>query len=370
MSEMIFVAFTRARGRALMHRLGLRPLACSGLALLAAGCSAGSPAAELSGSQAEALVIPTVSAPCDIGVQYERTGWPVTVTSIPGDPYPLYDDSSPDPAGNWEEKSLVPGCMPATRFSFGAPSDVGLLFGQSIATYGVNPAGDRIGRFFIDRNNDNYWDAGDTYTRFMPNPQAGDQPFAMSINTKILSGGHCVSSSNLNFLNVVVGIKRGSAWYIDANNNGTWDGTGQCDIYVSSFGAPSDEPTPVPGMIGTARRGNASSAIEWFFDSNLSFSWNGAPPDSYLTAFGTGGMSPHSDSLSGTISVATSSYYNVHGDVVVDKNGNHVWDGTPTDVVASGFMNISGGEDRGSSPPIKWEFVGWFTARPPEPPPR
>jgi hypothetical protein len=307
--------------------------------------------------QSEAIVIPTVSAPCDIGISYAQN---------PSENDLLFW------GGNWQEAPLVSGvalaglstqgCMPTTRFLFGAPTDIGLMFGQSIATYGTDASGDRLGRFFIDRNNSNSWDAGDTFTRFMPNPQASDQPFTMSIVPQQLIGGHC--QSTLLLTQVVVGIKRGSAWYIDANENGVWDGTANCDIQVSNFGSASDIPTPVPNMIAVSR--HTGPSLEWFFDTNHSFSWSGAPPDSDLTAFGTSSMRAFSDSLSGTIGAENPDQYN-GDDVYIDKNGNHVWDGTPTDIGVQDYVPAE--EDNLPVAPITtWRFVGWFTANPPNPP--
>jgi len=322
------------------------------LAIPLAGCSASAPAADLKEGEEQPLVIPPVSAPCDIGVSYATNATPSDGGNW--DETPLADD-----VGLHDGPVLTGGCMPRTPFWFGATTDIPLLFGTNIATYGTTVSDDRLGRFFIDRNNSNSWDAGDTFTRFMPDPQPGDQPFTMQVLSQKLSGGSCVADAGLIILPVVIGIRRGSVWYIDANRNGTWDGTSQCDI-MGNFGAPSDIMVPVPGQIAVARENGPS--LQWFFDTDGSFFWNGSPPDTALTAFGSSEMYPISDAASGRIGAA------FRESIFLDKNDNHMWDGTPTDIAVTNFVPRN--EDNGMLPPTGWRFVGWFTAQPgpPNPP--
>jgi hypothetical protein len=282
-----------------------------------AGCSAGAQGQdEAVGSTDQAL-----SSPCDVGLAYS--------------------------GGTWREAGFAAGCIATTTFSFGASSDSPLLFGRSIATYGTTATGDRLGRFFIDRDGSRTWNAGDTNTRFMSSPQTGDQPFVMNLVTKHLSGGSCVATSSGGLLisQPVVGIKRGSSWFIDGNGDGVWEGTSACDL-SGTFGDPGDVPTPIGATIGSSRPSGASLA--WFFDTDGSLTWSGAPPDTALTAFGTNTMRAFSDGSSQHIGAQNGV------DVYLDKNGNEIFDGAPTDIVAPGYLLTTA-----------WTFAGWYTLQPP-----
>jgi hypothetical protein len=248
--------------------------------------------------------------------------------------------------GTWKEKAFAnvnSACPSTTTFGFGDPSDIPIMFDNNeIATYGTTASGDRLGRFFIDRDRSRGWNTGDTFTRFMPSPLTTDQPFVMQVVPKHLVGSTCQGPSGLQIAVSVVGVKRGSTWYIDGNNNGTWDGTSQCDI-TGSFGTASDIPTPVGGMIGSSG-GISGSSLVWNFDADGSLNWSGAPPDYSLTAFGTDTMRPFSDASSQTMGAQNGA------DVYLDKNGDLVWSGTPTDIGVSGYLTSS-----------SWRFVGWWT---------
>jgi hypothetical protein len=269
-------------------------------------------------------------------------------------------------AGRWMEEPFDLGCsLATTTFSFGAASDLPLLLSDrpishssSIATYGTTVEGDRLGRFFIDRDHSRSWSGGDTNTRFMLTPQVGDQPFIIATVIRRLqpgpapgfAGASGVSSCTPvlapapSFPQSVIGIKRGAEWFVDGNGNGTWDGATECDIYSGGFGGPSDIPTPVATILGTASA-SSGAAIVWNFDTNSSWNWNGAPPDQTLATFGSSPMRPFSDGASGKLGAQNGIA------VYLDKNGDRIWNGAPTDIEASGYL-----------PSSAWIFVGWYEA--------
>jgi hypothetical protein len=259
--------------------------------------------------------------------------------------------------GTWMAKPLTYGCVAGvTTFGFGVPSDIPLTLNRgrppyvavTIATYGTTAGDDRVGRFFIDRDGSRSWSAGDTYTRFMPDALTSDQPFIISLATRSLANGSCGPSGSAGAPNgvgqqqSVVGVKRGSTWYIDGNGNGTWDGTAQCDV-MADFGAPSDIPTPVGDMIGSSG-GTSGSSLVWNFDTDGSWSWSGNPPDLlFWTGFGSSTMRPFSDGSSKRIGTQDGT------NVYLDRNGDYTWNGAPIDTDGTGFL-----------PSVDWRFVGSY----------
>jgi len=298
-------------------------------ALALVGCSADT-SAPPAGSSAEASQAITQS--CDMGLAYN--------------------------GGTWQQKPLVAGCTSTTTFSFGVPSDIPLLLGvvrfhllsqfrtKEIATYGTTSSDDRLGRFFIDRDDSQSWTSGDTNTRFMSSPLDSDQPFIINWETQQLVGGSCQfgigGAGGGPPRRAVVGVKRGSTWYIDGNDNGTWDGPGQCDVMVDEFGASTDIPTPVGNMVGTS--GSWGASLVWNFDADGSLSWSGAPPDQSLALFGSSSMRPFSDGSSQCIGAQSGT------NVYLDKNCNLVWDGEALDIGATDYLVSA-----------DWRFVGWYT---------
>jgi hypothetical protein len=210
------------------------------------------------------------------------------------------------------------------------------MFQDLIATYGTDAASDRLGRFFIDRNNSHGWNSGDTNTRFMASPQAIDQPFVILTNVQQLVNGVCTTVNGISA--PVVGVYRAGTWFIDGNGNGTWDGTSQCDK-TGSFGSPNDVPTPIGITIGTARK--VAPSLNWFFDSDHSMNWSGAPPDTSLTSFGTSDMRAFSSSSFQSIGAQNGR------DIFMDLNNNQIFEGSSIDI---GILNYL--------PSTAWTIVG------------
>jgi hypothetical protein len=256
--------------------------------------------------------------------------------------------------GSWRRAPIEGSCtsFPVETYSFGIASDIPLTmrlgvaqscgFSPSLVTYGTATAGDRRGRFMIDRNCDRTWGGPDTNTKFMASPQASDQPFVINYLPKHKSGGVCVDDTGLSPWRDIIGIKRGSDWYIDADNDGVFNDTTGCDIYVTGYGAASDIPTPLDGRIATSRVVGAGR--EWYIDSNNDRIWNGAPWDTLLTGFGTGAWRPFTDTGGYHLGVQDGR------DVYLNTDINYNW-------------NTSGGEDIAAVdylPSSSWLFVSWY----------
>jgi hypothetical protein len=220
--------------------------------------------------------------------------------------------------------------------AFGVASDLPLLFGSAIATYGTE--NDRLGRFFIDRDSNMGWSTGDSNIRFMSDAQPGDQPFVIQLPRKL--GTNCRS---IGAPVPTVGIKRGGDWYIDTSGNGVWNGTADCDTY-GAFGVPSDVPTPIRGRIAVSQADG--DARRWWWDIDGSFSFT--DPDVSFS-FGLATDHPFSDSLSGEPG---------------SQRGRQVFLNLDED------LNYSGGDV--DSPPdylpsAQWRFVGRFSIEPAAP---
>lgn len=243
--------------------------------------------------------------------------------------------------GQWRKAVLRGDCPVQTEtFSFGVASDIPLMFGGLFATFGTS--GGRAGYFYIDRDASHSWNSGDTGVRFL-SYAAGDQPFALRVVVKHRDAqGNCTSGSGgLEFPYPVVGIKRGTNWYIDGNGNGTWDGTNQCDILYTGYGLSTDIAVPINGRIATSRAVE-NGGREWYIDWNGSGTWNGPSIDLQIKNFGIDTWRPFSDTLSDQIGV---------------QNGRSVY------LNADSNFNWSSGDIDGTNylPSSFWRFVGWYT---------
>ena len=165
----------------------------------------------------------------------------------------------------------------------------------------------RGGAWYLDRNGNRAWDAGDSAFSF-GNP--GDAPVSGRWD-----GGNAAK----------VGVFRGGAWYLDLNGNGAWDAG--VDL-VRSFGIASD--IPVVGdwtgngttNIGVFRNG------QWFLDLDGSGTW-GSTDAIYSSGgstytFGIPGDIPVTGDWNGS---GTTKIGVVRGNTwFLDMNGNGSWD--------------------------------------------
>lgn len=221
--------------------------------------------------------------------------------------------------------------------AFGVPSDLPLLFGSSIATYGTEE-GIRRGRFLIDHDGNMTWSAGDSNLLFMPDPQAEDQPFVIQLPHKLGSGCEPTGAAE-----PTVGIKRGRDWYIDTSGNGIWDDVAGCDTR-GTFGEPGDVPTPIRGRIAVSYA--EGGARRWWWDADGSFSFTEAD-----VSFSFGLATDHvfSDSLSGEPGSQRGRQVFLN----LDEDLNYSWGDvdSPPDYL----------------PSEQWRFVGRFSLEPPVP---
>ena len=161
-----------------------------------------------------------------------------------------------------------------------------------------------------------------------------------------------------------IGVFTNGQWYMDVNRNGIWEG--QPPDQTTSFGFPGD--TPIfssfwlyegsmgqPSMIAVFRGG------QWYLDANQNYVWDGT---------GTGKDLILSFGFPGAIPV-TGDWNNIHwqsigvynaGTWYLDRHGNFVWEGTGTgkDVMYSfgfpGAIPVVGDWNRDS-----WDEIGVYT---------
>jgi hypothetical protein len=134
-------------------------------------------------------------------------------------------------------------------------------------------------------------------------------------------------------------------WYLDYNGNGAWDGT-PTDA-LSTFGIGLTGAVPVTGDwngSGTTKVGLLVPATgEWYLDANGSGAWDGTPTDS-LAFFGAGltGTVPVTGDWNGTGSSKVGLFEPTTGQWYLDLNGSGVWEGAPTDTLASFGNGLTG----------------------------
>jgi hypothetical protein len=131
-----------------------------------------------------------------------------------------------------------------------------------------------------------------------------------------------------------IGVFRNGAWYLDASNNGWWDGP-VTDLKYPAFGTTGD--LPVAGNwsgdgkteIGVFRNG------AWFLDSSGNGWWDGPVTDIKYPSFGTSGDLPVAGNWSGSGRGDIGVFRN--GAWYLDYNGNGWWDGPVTDLKYPAF---------------------------------
>ncbi len=214
-----------------------------------------------------------------------------------------------------------------------------VLWSRQLVANALESAGMfRGGAWYLDKNGNKTWDAGDSSLSF-GNP--GDIPVAGRWD-----GGNTSK----------IGVFRDGTWYLDVNGNGTWDAG--VDIF-RSFGTYSD--IPVVGdwtgngttNIGVFRNG------EWFLDLDGNGIWGySGLPWGYTDAiyqhgntytFGIPGDKPVTGDWTGS---GTTKIGVVRGNTwFLDMNGNGAWDdgidatysfGLPGDVPITGDWTGTG----------------------------
>ena len=236
---------------------------------------------------------------------------------------------------DWQEKPFD-GCQSSavSSYNFGVSTDIPLIVGGELAVYGTTTTGSRRGYFFVDKDGSGSWSGGDTQAKFKSDAQAGDQPFAIAIQVQKKVGSSCVDASAIPYHEDVVGIKRGTTWYIDANGNGTWDGTASCDRLVNAFGNASDIPSPYGDAIASVR--TVGTVKHWYIDTNLNFVWDAGDTDAVF------GASTDQVSVAGAVGVQRGR------DVFINWNSNLNYNTGDKDLI-------------NHLPSTSWKYVGVTT---------
>ncbi len=185
-------------------------------------------------------------------------------------------------------------------------------------------------------------------------------------------------------------VSASSQWFLDANNNGIWDGCG-VDICIQSFGQASDLPVvgqwsaahddidifrpgenkwhlnsngdgdldrcntdkcfalsvyqsgdvPVAGDWtgrGTTQMGVfRPSTGQWFLDRNANGKWDGCSKDLCVSSFGSSGDMPVSGDWNGNGVSKIGVFRPSTGEWFLDLNGNGKWDGPSLDLYVPGY---------------------------------
>jgi thermitase len=156
--------------------------------------------------------------------------------------------------------------------------------------------------------------------------------------TVILNVSNAVGSNSLTKTNFIIvgsisriGVFRGLGnWYLDMNNNGTWDGT-PTDREFSWGKQPGD--IPITGDWNgdnITETGIFRAGGHWYLDMNNNGTWDGTPPDRTFSWGKQPGDIPVTGDWNGDNSTETG-IFRPGGNWYLDMNNNGTWDGTPTD---------------------------------------
>jgi len=129
-----------------------------------------------------------------------------------------------------------------------------------------------------------------------------------------------------------VGVFRGLGyWYLDMNNNGTWDPTSDTEFFWGK--QPGD--TPITGdwnHDGITETGIFRSGGTWYLDMNNNGTWDGSPPDTEFFWGKQPGDIPVTGDWTGDGTTETGIFRPGTG-FYLDMNNNGTWDNTPTDTM-------------------------------------
>jgi hypothetical protein len=129
------------------------------------------------------------------------------------------------------------------------------------------------------------------------------------------------------------------AWYLDTNGNLSWDGTPTDK--TGFFGVAGF--TPVVGdwtgdgrtKVGVFNPANGA----WYLDTNNNLSWDGSPTDQ-AGFFGTAGFTPIVGEWVGDGKTRVGVFNPANAAWYLDWNANLTWDGSPAD--KAGFFGVGG----------------------------
>ena len=127
-----------------------------------------------------------------------------------------------------------------------------------------------------------------------------------------------------------VGVYRNGTWYLDKNGNGLWDGAAP-DGYIGNWGGYPEDKIVLGDWngSGTKKIGIYRNGT-WYLDKNGNGVWDGAPTDGYIVNWGG---YPEDIPVVGDWNNSGTTKIGIYrnGTWYLDKNGNGVWDGAPTD---------------------------------------
>jgi len=125
-----------------------------------------------------------------------------------------------------------------------------------------------LGNWYLDVNNNGTWDGTPTDRTFSWGKQPGDIPIAGDWN------GDNITETGI--------FRPGGNWYLDMNNNGTWDGT-PTDTIFSWGKQPGD--IPVTGDWngdGITETGIFRPTVGFYLDLNNNGQWDGPSTDNFM----------------------------------------------------------------------------------------
>ena len=191
-----------------------------------------------------------------------------------------------------------------------------------------------LGHWYLDFNGNGVWDGPPIDKAFYWGKIPGDIPVTGDWT------GDGITKTGI--------FRPGGHWYLDMNNNGTWDGTPTDKTF---FWGKQPGDIPVAGDWtgdGITKTGIFRAGGHWYLDMNNNGTWEGTPPDKEFFWGKQPGDIPVTGDWTGDGITKTGIFRPTVG-FYLDLNNNGVYDGPPTD------MFIPFGRLAGDKPVIgKW----------------
>jgi len=151
-----------------------------------------------------------------------------------------------------------------------------------------------------------------------------------------------------------IGVYNNGSWTLDMNGSGIMG----VDNVIYSFGGGLTDAVPVTGdwtANGTTKIGVFDNGT-WYLDLNGNGAWNGTPTD-VMATFGVGltGAVPVTGDWTGNGTTKIGVFHD--GSWYLDLNGNGAWDGTPTDGLYSFGAGLAG------AVPVAGDWTGNGTSK-------
>jgi len=173
-----------------------------------------------------------------------------------------------------------------------------------------------LGYWYLDMNNNGTWDGSPHDTEFSWGKQPGDIPITGDWNRDGITE---------------TGIFRpGGSWFLDINNNGTWDST-PTDKTFSWGKQPGD--IPITGdwnHDGITETGIFRPGGTWYLDMNNNGTWDSSPTDRTFSWGKQPGDIPITGDWNGN-GITETGIFRAGGHWYLDTNNNGTWDGSPLD---------------------------------------